>query len=128
MIGHILRHTPYGHVGERTLDDILRGRGINEIKDQKDGFKHNLQSLRLVDELETRCSEYNGINLTLAVREGIIKHTKVKKDNIVYQYSNNNYNDMNLNNPFSFTFEGQVVALAVYPRFRRWGEKRNTHY
>lgn len=111
-LGHDLGHTPYGHIGERTLDDILRGKGINEIKDQKDGFKHNLQSLRLVDELETRCSEYSGINLTLAVREGIIKHTRVKKENIVCQYSNNNYSDMNLNNPFSFTFEGQVVALA----------------
>ncbi len=111
-LGHDLGHTPYGHVGERTLDDILRGTGINEITNQKDGFKHNLQSLRVIDELETRCTEYNGINLTLAVREGIIKHTKVKKDDVVWQYSNNNYSNMNLDNPFSFTFEGQVVALA----------------
>lgn len=111
-LGHDLGHTPYGHVGERTLDDILRGKGISEIKDQQDGFKHNLQSLRLVDELETRCSDYNGINLTLSVREGIVKHTKVKKNGVLCQSSNNNYANMNLDNPFSFTFEGQVVALS----------------
>ena len=83
-LGHDLGHTPYGHTGERTLDNILRavpGKGIVEISDQKDGFKHNLQSLRVVDELETRCTEYNGINLTLAVREGIIKHTVLVKQN-----------------------------------------------
>ena len=80
-LGHDLGHTPFGHTGERTLDDILHGKDIKEIEDQRDGFKHNLQSLRVVDELETRCSEYNGINLTLAVREGIVKHTKVKDKN-----------------------------------------------
>ncbi|MCM1185542.1 MAG: dNTP triphosphohydrolase [Lachnoclostridium sp.] len=111
-LGHDLGHTPYGHVGERTLDNILRGRAIPEIKDQGDGFKHNLQSLRIVDELESRCLEYNGINLTLAVREGIIKHTKTMKNGILCQDSNNNYTNMNLNNPFSFTLEGQVVAIA----------------
>ncbi len=111
-LGHDLGHTPYGHVGERILDDILRGKGIDGICNQKDGFKHNLQSLRIVDKLETRCDEYNGINLTLAVREGIVKHTKVKKDGILCQDSNNDYTDMNMDTPFSFTFEGQVVALS----------------
>ena len=111
-LGHDLGHTPYGHVGERTLDKILRGKSIDEIEDQKDGFKHNLQSLRVVDELETRCSDYNGINLTLAVREGLIKHTKTKKDGKLCRFSDNNYSNMNLDVPFSFTLEGQVVALA----------------
>lgn len=112
-LGHDLGHTPFGHTGERTLDDILHGKDIKEIEDQRDGFKHNLQSLRVVDELETRCSEYNGINLTLAVREGIVKHTEVKdKNGILFQESENNYSDMILDNPFSFTFEGQVVALS----------------
>lgn len=112
-LGHDLGHTPFGHTGERTLDDILRGKAIKEIHDQRDGFKHNLQSLRVVDELETRCAEYHGINLTLAVREGIIKHTKVKdKNGILCQESENNYSDMPLDTPFSFTFEGQVVAIS----------------
>lgn len=111
-LGHDLGHTPYGHVGERTLDSILRGKEIDEIKDQNDGFKHNLQSLRVVDELETRCSDYNGINLTLAVREGIVKHTKTMKDGKLCQDSNNNYSNMKLDNPCSFTLEGQAVAIA----------------
>ena len=111
-LGHDLGHTPYGHIGERTLDNILRGNGIKEIENQNDGFKHNLQSLRVVDELETRCSDYNGINLTLAVREGLVKHTKTKKDDKLCQNSNNNYSNMNLDVPFSFTLEGQVVAIA----------------
>ncbi len=111
--GHDLGHTPFGHTGERTLDDILHGKDIKEICDQKDGFRHNLQSLRVVDELESRCSEYNGINLTLAVREGIVKHTRVKnKSGVLYQESENNYTDMILDNPFSYTLEGQVVALS----------------
>ena len=112
-LGHDLGHTPYGHIGERTLNEILKGRGLEkDISDQNDGFKHNLQSLRVVDELETRCAEYNGINLTLAVREGIIKHTEIKKNGILCQNSNNNYSNMNMDIPFSFTFEGQVVALS----------------
>lgn len=111
-LGHDLGHTPYGHIGERTLDNILHGKGIDEITEQNDGFKHNLQSLRVVDELETRCTEYKGINLTLAVREGIIKHTKVMKNGKICQESNNDYSEMNLDNPFSFTLEGQVVALS----------------
>lgn len=111
-LGHDLGHTPYGHVGERTLDLILKGKGIDEIKNQFEGFKHNLQSLRMVDEIETRCSHYKGINLTLAVREGIIKHTKLRDSSgEIYNYPLNNYDDMNLDLP-SFTFEGQVVALS----------------
>ena len=111
-LGHDLGHTPFGHVGERTLDQILKGHGIEDIKKQSEGFKHNLQSLRMVDEIETRCNVYKGINLTLAVREGIIKHTKVRDSSgELYNYSMNNYDDMNLDQP-SFTLEGQVVALS----------------
>lgn len=111
-LGHDLGHTPFGHVGERTLDQILKGTGIDEIKNQSEGFKHNLQSLRMVDEIETRCNEYKGINLTLAVREGIIKHTKVRDSSgELYNYSMNNYDNMNLDQP-SFTLEGQVVTLS----------------
>ena len=111
-LGHDLGHTPYGHIGERTLNNILVGKSIKEIDNQKDGFKHNLQSLCVVDKIETRCSDYNGINLTLAVREGIIKHTKIKENGKVIQHSNNDYSNMDLDNPSSFTFEGQVVAMA----------------
>ena len=62
-LGHDLGHTPFGHAGERALDDILRDRG---------GFRHYEQSLRVVDILE---KEGCGLNLTWEVRNGILRHT-----------------------------------------------------
>ena len=76
-LGHDLGHTPFGHMGERTLHRILSQGLPPDVPALGEGFKHNLQSLRVVDQLETRCEEYTGINLTLAVREGILKHTKL---------------------------------------------------
>lgn len=113
-LGHDLGHTPFGHVGERTLDDILwQGMPEANIEPIKENFKHNFQSLEVIDHLETRCSEYTGINLTLAVREGIIKHTKVKRNqgtNFIV-YTDLNMDGIDLNLP-SFTVEAQVVAIA----------------
>ena len=60
--GHDLGHTPFGHAGERVLDEILPG-----------GFRHNEQSLRVVDRLE---KDGEGLNLTWEVRNGIVTHTK----------------------------------------------------
>jgi dGTPase len=65
-LAHDLGHTPFGHAGERVLDDLMRDHG---------GFEHNAHSLRLVDELEERYAEFRGLNLTWEVREGIVKHT-----------------------------------------------------
>jgi dGTPase len=59
-----LGHTPVGHAGQDALDDCMREHG---------GFEHNLQSLRVVDELELRYPEFDGLNLTLETREGILK-------------------------------------------------------
>ena len=66
---HDVGHTPFGHIGEDVLDDLLASSG---------GFNHNVQSLRVVDILEQRYPEHPGLNLTYEVREGIAKHeTKV---------------------------------------------------
>ena len=115
-LGHDLGHTPFGHIGERTLNDILSGNTndtyLKNLPKTPLGFKHNFQSLRMVDELETRCPYYKGINLTLAVREGMLKHTKLKRNDIFVPYPENDYLHMNLDLPFSFTYEGQVVAIA----------------
>jgi len=62
-LGHDLGHTPFGHAGERALDEIMTEAG---------GYKHNIQSLRVVDILE---KEGHGINLTYEVRDGISCHT-----------------------------------------------------
>ncbi len=62
-LGHDLGHTPFGHAGERALNELLADRG---------GFRHYEQSLRVVDIIE---KEGKGLNLTYEVREGILRHT-----------------------------------------------------
>src|SRR5689334_14316393 len=64
-LAHDLGHTPFGHAGQDALHDCMREDG---------GFEHNLQSLRVVDELEERYPLYDGLNLTFETREGILKH------------------------------------------------------
>ncbi|GFO69310.1 deoxyguanosinetriphosphate triphosphohydrolase-like protein [Geomonas limicola] len=65
-LAHDLGHTPFGHTGEEVLNRLMEGFG---------GFEHNLQSLRVVDELEERYPNFNGLNLSWEVREGIAKHS-----------------------------------------------------
>ena len=64
-LAHDLGHTPFGHAGQDVLNECMQGHG---------GFEHNLQSLRVVDELEERYPAYNGLNLAFETREGILKH------------------------------------------------------
>jgi dGTPase len=64
-LGHDLGHTPFGHSGERVMDDLMREHG---------GFEHNRQTLRILEVLEQRYSDFPGLNLTWEVREGMIKH------------------------------------------------------
>jgi dGTPase len=64
-LAHDLGHTPFGHAGQDMLNACMRDYG---------GFEHNLQSLRVVDELEHRYPEFQGLNLTYETREGILKH------------------------------------------------------
>jgi dGTPase len=73
-IGHDLGHTPFGHSGEYVLDRLLR-----ESHPEAGGFKHNYQSVRVVDRLEKRYDE-PGLNLTHDVREGVLKHTAWPRD------------------------------------------------
>ena len=67
-LAHDLGHTPFGHAGQDALNECMREFG---------GFEHNLQSLRVVDELEERYAAFNGLNLTFECREGILKHCSV---------------------------------------------------
>lgn len=80
-LGHDVGHTPFGHVGERTLDNILNEceKTAANIDSDKRGFKHNLQSLRLLCELEQGATNnnYEGLNLTLFTLWGIVYHTSV---------------------------------------------------
>lgn len=63
-LAHDLGHTPFGHAGQAALDDCMTPYG---------GFEHNLQSLRVVDRLEARYPEHDGLNLTFETREGLVK-------------------------------------------------------
>ena len=76
-LGHDLGHTPFGHAGERVLNEIMPG-----------GFEHNVQSLRVVEQLE---KDGEGLNLTAEVREGILCHTGPRR---------------------AETLEGQLLRLA----------------
>ena len=64
-LAHDLGHTPFGHAGQDALNGCMVEHG---------GFEHNLQSLRVVDDLEERYPQYNGLNLSFETREGILKH------------------------------------------------------
>jgi dGTPase len=64
-LAHDLGHTPFGHAGQDALNECMTDFG---------GFEHNLQSLRVVDELEEHYAEFDGLNLTFECREGILKH------------------------------------------------------
>jgi dGTPase len=86
-LGHDLGHTPFGHAGEDTLNEIVPG-----------GFNHADQSLRVVDLLE---KDGKGLNLTFEVRDGILKHTKGKGEILCEDPE-----------AMAFTLEGQVVRIA----------------
>lgn len=68
-LAHDLGHTPFGHVGQDVLNECMAAHG---------GFEHNLQSLRVVDALEHKYAEFEGLNLTFEAREGILKHCSKK--------------------------------------------------
>jgi dGTPase len=64
-LAHDLGHTPFGHAGQDALHECMQEHG---------GFEHNLQSLRVVDQLEERYPAFDGLNLSFETREGILKH------------------------------------------------------
>src|ERR1700716_996359 len=65
---HDIGHPPFGHAGERKLDELMRPHGGR--------FNHNLHALRIVEQFEQRYLDFPGLNLTFEVREGIIKHSR----------------------------------------------------
>lgn len=134
-LAHDLGHTPFGHVGERTLSDILKDEKV------EGGFKHNFQGVKVVNYLEEKYVEFEGIDLTYQVMEGILKHTKISdckncseydKKGKKCSYSNpsealnceknvykikeflckGDVDKLHLQYSFSTTLEGQVVAVA----------------
>ena len=111
-LGHDLGHTPFGHTGEVVLNRILSGKDtLDGLIDGVfyGGFKHNHQSLRVVDYLEREYA-FDGLNLTACVREGIIKHTGLKRSYIKYPGVKTKGLHLELDN--ATHLEGQVVAIS----------------
>jgi dGTPase len=92
-LAHDLGHPPFGHAGEKILDELMAGGG---------GFEHNLQALRIVEVLERRYPAFPGLNLTWETREGIIKHMA----------SYTGAMPAGLTNEIALSLEAQVVDVA----------------
>ncbi|MGE5235674.1 MAG: dGTP triphosphohydrolase [Acidobacteriota bacterium] len=110
-LAHDLGHTPFGHSGEKVLARILLGEEpacplSPEVVDEVGTFKHNYQSLRVVDLLERRY-DHPGLNLTDQVREGMLKHTTWK---VRFPFPLPNREGLRLGLPCHL--EGQAVALG----------------
>lgn len=131
-LGHDIGHTPFGHAGEEVLDNIMKGKddlgGKLEYTIDYGGFKHNMNSIKILEILEEKNGE-KGLNLTWQTLDGILKHTSIKKPNqgkqwdlkrFVKDFSNYEYlggydyfdENSNPNYDFPLTLEGQVVAIA----------------
>jgi len=92
-LAHDLGHGPFGHSGEEALNKLMADHG---------GFDHNHQGLRIIEELEQRFPEFNGLNLTWEVREGMLKHESEYDKGSAFAY------DPHLRG----TLEAQIVNLA----------------
>ena len=68
-LAHDVGHTPFGHAGQDALNECL-----HRLQPEREGFEHNFQSLRVIDLLETRYPQFDGLNLTFETREGVLKH------------------------------------------------------
>ncbi len=96
-LAHDLGHTPFGHAGQDELNGCMKGYG---------GFEHNLQSLRVVDMLEERYAEFDGLNLTFETREGILKHCSQQNARLVGEVGERFLHDKRP------SLEAQVTNLA----------------
>ncbi|MDY7017497.1 MAG: deoxyguanosinetriphosphate triphosphohydrolase [Nitrospirota bacterium] len=92
-LGHDIGHPPFGHTGEATMNRLTQDCG---------GFEHNLQGLRIVDELEELYGKFPGLNLTYEVREGILKYKPNRNVEIPEMFRGN----------AAPTLEAQVVDMA----------------
>lgn len=124
-LGHDIGHTPFGHQGERTLDDILNGKidiGIKAYPEMFEnrcfgGFKHNYQSAKMLTQLEEKYVEFSGLNVSIQVVEGVLKHTKFNPDIeigdfIPKEYMKNIHILQDSKEQICSSLEGQVVTIA----------------
>lgn len=122
-LSHDLGHTPFGHQGERTLDYILTGKidvGIKLPKKILENgelgeFKHNYQSAKILTKLEDKYVDLPGLDVSIQVIEGALKHTKLKENKMIEDFLDTKYTDIikiKKGKCICATLEGQVVAIA----------------
>ncbi|MFW6035443.1 MAG: dGTP triphosphohydrolase, partial [Halothermotrichaceae bacterium] len=128
-LGHDIGHTPFGHQGERQLSEMYKKKMGNINKEENDEqklkkFKHNFQSIKVLNYLEEKYEQFPGLDLTYQVYEGVLKHTKFKlchsekscsecdtsciDDYLILGESKYLY----LEYPFPTTLEGQIIYWA----------------
>ncbi len=115
-IGHDIGHSPFGHAGERRINDIIKKYDIKS-KYWEEGFYHEKNSMRFADDIETELDEFGyhkNLDLTYAVRDGIISHCGEVDENGIKPRSE--YIDLRSihknNRPQPFTWEGCVVKVS----------------
>lgn len=92
-LAHDVGHPPFGHIGETIL---------NKLMENNDGFEHNIQSIRILEHLEHKYPEFDGLNLTSEVLKGLMKHEYTHKASSLTKN----------NNPLQNTLEAQLVDIA----------------
>ena len=103
-LAHDLGHTPFGHAGEKALDECMHNKG---------GFDHNLQTLRIVMFIENKYFKFKGLNLTIETLDGLLKHNgPIENTNLV----NSLIGIKNFNNKINFTtfpsLEAQISSIS----------------
>lgn len=116
-LGHDIGHAPFGHQGERVLDEVMSGEdnlGLIKYPLNLGGFNHNYNSIRILDVVQSKYENYEGLNLSWQVLEGILKHTKTKSKWDIKRFVNNEslIGKLHLDSKFSVTLEGQIVEVA----------------
>lgn len=118
-IGHDIGHTPFGHIGERTLENIIKGKTniISNVNDESlyndiGGFKHNIQSVRILVKLENITKRYKGLNILYEILEGILKHTKYKINDVEKMIPKEYCEKLNLDLKENTYLSGKIVNFA----------------
>lgn len=124
-LGHDIGHTPFGHEGERTLNKLLHDEfkqfNIIDTRSEKEkennpfilgGFKHNIHGVRVLTQLEEKYVDHLGLNISVEVLEGILKHTKFDSIDVKNLFSERLVQNLHIDTPFPVNYEGQTVAIA----------------
>ena len=116
--GHDIGHTPFGHVGERTLENIIKGQahiinnGGEDLYNDIGGFKHNVQSVRILVKLEIINKKYKGLNISYEVLEGILKHSKYNVNDVGKMIPKEYCEKLNLHCCENTHLSGKIVDFA----------------